>query len=246
MTRSLYFRQIIFPGFRQEWIMPTYEIARFFVITFAVIMVFPYLPGSDSPAFKGVSVFLGILFTLGSSSAIGNLIAGIVLIYMSPFTVGDRVKVENLTGDITEMGLLVTRLRTIKNEDVTIPNSHILTQEAVNYSSSAKSKIKLIIPLTITIGYEVAKNDVKDLLQKSAVGIKSVLTDPAPFVLLTELNGSFISYELNVYTDNADQILQIKSDLRESIIDNFNQAGIEILSPQYISMRDGNKTTVVT
>ena len=162
---------------------------------------------------------------------------------MSPFKVGDRVKVDQLTGDITEMSLLVTRLRTIKNEDVTIPNSHILAQETINYSSSTKTTNKLILPLTITIGYEVANNDVKELLQKSATGVSSVLTEPAPFVLLTELDGSFISYELNIYTDDADQILQIKSDLRESIIDNFNQAGIEILSPQYISMRDGNKTT---
>jgi small-conductance mechanosensitive channel len=216
LSRSLYFRQIIFPGFKKEWVVPTYDIAKFFIIVFAIIMVFPYLPGSDSPAFMGISVFVGVLLTLGSSSAIANIIAGVVLIYMSPFKVGDKVKVGEVTGNISEMGLLVTRVETIKNEQVTIPNSLILTKETINYTASAKSENHLIIPIPVTIGYDVSKDKVKSLLLESSIHIKGVLNEPKAFVLLTELDGSFISYELNVYTKQANDILQIKSDLRES------------------------------
>lgn len=243
-TRSAYFRSIIFPGFKTEWVLPTYNIAKFFIIAFAAIMIFPYLPGSKSPAFQGVSVFIGVLFTIGSSTAISNIIAGVVMIYMSPFRVGDRVKVDDMIGDITEMGLLVTRIRTIKNEEVTIPNSYILSRETVNYSSSAKASHRLTIPIPITIGYEVPKNKVKELLIQSTKNIESIVAEPKPFVLITELDGSYIAYELNVQTDRADKVLQIKSDLRENIIDNFNAESIEILSPMYISTRDGNKSTI--
>lgn len=236
-SRSYYFRQVIFPGFKHEWIAPTYDIAKFFIIAFAVVMIFPYLPGSDSAAFKGVSVFLGIVFTLGSGTAISNLIAGLVLIYMSPFTVGDRVKLGEIVGDITEMGLLVTRLRTVKNEDITIPNSHILTRETTNYSSSAKSPERLIIPITITIGYETNKDKVKELLLASSAACQDTLKDPAPFVLITSLDGSYISYELNVYINSASKILQVKSDIQEQILEEFHNAEIEILSPQYLTMR---------
>lgn len=164
---------------------------------------------------------------------------------MSPFTVGDRVKVDELTGDITEMSLLVTRLRTIKNEDVTIPNTHILAGETINYSSSAKSTKKLIVPLSITIGYEVSKDLVKNLLLKSTANIENVLEEPQAFVLLTSLDNSYISYELNVFTEKANNILQIKSDLMEKILEEFNKSEIEILSPQYISMRESNESTVI-
>lgn len=240
LSSSLYFRQIIFPGFKQEWIMPTYDIAKFFIIVFAAIMVFPYLPGSDSPAFQGISVFVGVLITLGSSTAIANIIAGVVLIYMSPFKLRDRVKIGDVVGDISEMNLLVTRIETIKNEEVTIPNSHILSKETINYTTSAKSVNKLIVPINITIGYDVSKDQVKTLLLESCLDIKGILIEPQAFVLLTELDGSYISYELNVYTDTASEVLRIKSDLRENIITKFHDAKIEILSPQYISMRDGN------
>lgn len=236
LSRSLYFRQTIFRGFKQEWIIPTYDIAKFFIIVFAIIMVFPYLPGSDSPAFKGVSVFLGVLLTLGSSTAISNIIAGIVLIYMSPFRRGDRVKIGDVVGDISEMGLLVTRIETIKNEQVTIPNSQILSKETVNYSASAKSENNLIISVIVTIGYDVSKDTVKSLLLESSKGISDVLEDPAAFVFINELDGSYISYELNVYTSKAKKSLQIKSDLRENIIKKFGESGVEILSPQHLKM----------
>ena len=104
------------------------------------VLIFPYLPGSDSDIFKGVSVFIGILFSLGSSTAIANMVAGLVITYMRPFKIGDRVKIAETTGDVVEKTLLVTRIRTPKNEIITIPNSSILSGNTVNFSSAADEK----------------------------------------------------------------------------------------------------------
>ncbi|HEX3933396.1 MAG TPA: mechanosensitive ion channel domain-containing protein, partial [Puia sp.] len=109
---------IVISGFHEEWAHPTYNIIKFLLYAFMLILVFPYLPGSESPAFKGVSVFLGVLISLGSSSAINNMVAGLVITYMRPFKVGDRVKIGEVTGDVLEKNMLVTRIRTIKNEDI--------------------------------------------------------------------------------------------------------------------------------
>jgi small-conductance mechanosensitive channel len=127
-------------GFYPEWAMPTYQIVRVLVILFAFIAVWPYLPGSDSPAFQGVGVFVGLLLSLGSATAIGNMVGGIVITYMRPFKLGDRVKIADTVGDVIEKSLLVTRVRTPKNVDITIPNAMVLGSHIVNYSSSARRR----------------------------------------------------------------------------------------------------------
>ncbi|GAG94520.1 unnamed protein product, partial [marine sediment metagenome] len=124
-------------GFHKDWARPTFNIIKIILYAFALVFVFPYLPGSDSPAFKGVSIFLGVLFSLGSTSAIANIVAGIVITYMRPFVVGDRVKIGDSVGDIMEKNLLVTRMKTIKNEDITIPNATIINNHLWNYSKYA-------------------------------------------------------------------------------------------------------------
>ena len=235
--------RIELPGFYREWAMPTFNLLRVIVYAFAFILVFPYLPGSDSPAFRGVSVFFGLLISLGSSSAISNLIAGLVITYMRAFWVGDRVRIGDATGDVIEKNLLVTRLRTVKNEDVTIPNSAILNGSTVNYSSGAKER-GLILNSTVTIGYDVPWRKVHELLIAAAEGTTDVLKDPKPFVLQTSLDDFYVSYQINAYTQEAGKQSAMYSELHARILDAFQAAGVEIMSPHYRAERDGNAPAI--
>jgi small-conductance mechanosensitive channel len=233
-------QHITLPGFYPDWAMPSYKIVRFLIIAFALVVAFPYLPGSDSPAFKGVSVFLGVLFSLGSTSAIANVVAGTILTYMRAFTVGDRVKIADTMGDVIEKTLLVTRVRTIKNEDITIPNSMVMASHIVNYSSSAR----LILHTTVTIGYDAPWRQVHELLLAAARSTGQIMAEPAPFVLQTALNDFYVSYELNATTDAPALMANIYSELHKNIQDCFNAAGVEIMSPHYSSLRDGNTMAI--
>ncbi|RYD86845.1 MAG: mechanosensitive ion channel, partial [Sphingobacteriales bacterium] len=205
-------------GFYPEWAMPTYNIIRILLYAFMFVVIFPYLPGSDSKVFQGVTVFLGVLFSFGSSSAVSNMISGVVLTYMRPFKVGDRVKLGEVTGDVIEKNVLVTRIRTIKNEDVTIPNATVLNGHSVNYSSTAKT-FGLILNTTVTIGYEIPWQQVYDLLTSAANQTSGVLTEPKPFVLQTALNDFNVSYQINAYTDKPNQMAGIYSSLYQNIQD---------------------------
>ena len=231
------------PGFYADWAEPTYKIVRFLTIVFATVIIFPYLPGSNSDAFKGISVFLGILFSFGSSSAISSIVSGIVLTYMRPFKIGDRVKISDTVGDIVERTLLVTRVRTIKNVDVTIPNAMVLASHIINYSAQAEGE-GLILHSTVTIGYDAPWQKVHELLLNAAKNTEGILDEPKPFVLQTALNDFYVSYELNVYTDTPKQMSVIYSHLHEQIQDSFNKGGIEIMSPHYSALRDGNNPAV--
>jgi small-conductance mechanosensitive channel len=231
------------PGFYKDWAAPTYKIARFLIIAFTAIVVFPYLPGSKSPAFQGVSIFLGLLLSLGSSSAIANVVAGVVLTYTRAFQLGDRVKIGDAVGDVTEKTLLVTRIRTIKNVDISIPNALVLGTNIVNYSSSAR-ETGLILHTSVTIGYDTPWRTVHDLLIAAAGATNHILSEPAPFVLQTGLNDFYVGYELNAYTREPHKMAQIYSDLHQHIQDKFYEAGVEIMSPHYTSVRDGNATAI--
>lgn len=231
------------PGFYADWAAPTYKLVRVLVMAFALVMAFPYIPGSSSPAFQGISVFLGILLSLGSSSAISNMVAGIVLTYMRPFRVGNRVKIADTMGDVLEKTLLVTRVRTIKNVEVTIPNAMVLSSHIINYSAAAEER-GLILHTTVTIGYESPWPQVHEALKDAAKRTQRLLSQPAPFILQTALNDSTVAYELNVFTKHPNQMAEIYSDLHRNIHDAFNEAGLELMSPHYLSVRDGNESTV--
>jgi small-conductance mechanosensitive channel len=226
-------------SFYPEWAMPTYNIIRVLLYAFMFVVIFPYLPGSDSKIFQGVTVFLGILFSLGSSSAIANMVSGIVLTYMRPYKVGDRIKVGEATGDVVEKNLLVTRLRTIKNEDITIPNATILSSHTTNYTTVAKT-MGLILNTTVTIGYDVPWQTVHNLLITAAEATDGVSSEPKPFVLQTALNDFNVSYQINAYTALSNQMAGVYSRLHQNIQDKFNEAGVEIMSPHYTALRDGN------
>lgn len=235
--------QISFRNFHPDWADTTYKIVRFVLIAFTLVVVFPYLPGSDSVAFKGVSVFLGILFSLGSTSIVSNIVAGLILTYMRAFSISDRVKIADTVGDVVEKTLLVTRVRTIKNVIITIPNGMVLSSHVVNYSSVARDR-ELILNTTVTIGYDAPWRTVHELLIAAALGTEHILSDPKPFVFQTSLDDFYVSYEINAYTDIPHSMAKIYSDLHQNIQDKFNEAGVEIMSPHYKSLRDGNQSTI--
>jgi small-conductance mechanosensitive channel len=237
--------QIQLSGFHSDWAHPTFRILKFLLYAFMLILIFPYLPGSSSPAFQGVSVFVGVLFSLGSSSAIANMVAGMVITYMRPFKVGDRVKIGDITGDVVEKTTLVTRIRTIKNEDVTVPNSTVLLSSTTNYSTNTRvPESGLIIHTTVTIGYDVPWKDMHKALIEAALRTDLILKKPEPFVLQTSLDDFYVSYQINAYTREANRQALIYSQLHQNIQDCCNEAGIEIMSPHYRNQRDGNQTTI--
>ncbi|WP_369765169.1 mechanosensitive ion channel family protein [Flavobacterium sp. WC2429] len=231
------------PGFYADWANPTYQIVRVIVFAFMVVVIFPYLPGSDSPVFQGVSVFLGFLFTFGSAGSLSNIIAGLILTYMRLFKIGDRVKIGEVVGDIIEKSLLVTRIRTIKNEIISIPNSTVMSSHTINYSSDAPEK-GLIIHSTVTIGYDVLWKEMHQALIDAASKTEFVLQEPKPFVLQTSLDDFYVSYEINAYIKEPNKQAVIYSNLHQNIQDVCNERNIEIMSPHYRAARDGNKTTI--
>ncbi len=235
--------RLTLPSFYPEWAAPTYSLVRFFVIAVAAVMVFPYMPGSGSEGFKGISVFIGLLVSLGAASAIANVIAGIVITYMRPFRVGERVKIADAVGDVTGKDLFVVRLRTVKNVDITIPNSLVLANHIINFSSSAATR-GLVLHTRVTIGYDVPWRQVHELLTGAARKVEGILESPAPFVLQTSLDDFSVAYELNAYTDRPAEMAALYSRLHAEVQDAFNAAGVEILSPVYSAVRDGNRATI--
>lgn len=230
-------------GFHADWAMPTFSIVRFLLYAFMFILIFPHIPGSNSPIFKGVSVFLGVLLSLGSTSAVANTVAGLVITYMRPFKLGDRIKIGDITGDVIEKTLLVTRIRTIKNEEITIPNTSVLTGSTTNFSSFSRDD-GLIIYTTVTIGYDVPWREMHKALVDAALQTDMILSEPVPFVLQTSLDDFYVSYQVNAFTHEPNKMAEIYSMLHQNIQDVCNERGIEIMSPHYRSERDGNITTI--
>ncbi|MBE8720497.1 mechanosensitive ion channel family protein [Sphingobacterium pedocola] len=231
------------PGFYADWTLPTYQILRVLLTAFMLIVIFPYLPGSKSPIFQGVSVFIGILFTFGSAGALGNVVAGLVITYMRPFSIGDRVKIGDVQGDIIEKTLLVTRLRTIKNEIISVPNSQVMNSHTINYSTDAPLN-GLIVHTTLTIGYDIPWQTVHKLAIEAALNVEYIEADPTPFVLQTSLDDYYVSYQINGYTKQPNKQAIIYSELHKNLLDEFHGAGIEIMSPHYRVVRSNEDTAM--
>jgi small-conductance mechanosensitive channel len=230
-------------GFYPDWAEPTAKLVRVLVLVLVIVIIFPYLPGSKSPAFQGISIFVGVLLSLGSSSAVANGIAGIILTYMRSFLIGDWVKIGDTIGEVVEKNILVTRILTPKQEVITIPNATVMNGSVMNYTREAKNA-GVIFHTTVTIGYDAPWKTVHKLLVDAARATQHVLTQPAPFVLQTALNDFYVAYELNAYTDTPRNMQFIYSDLHQNIQDAFNDAGVEICSPHFSALRDGNAITI--
>lgn len=223
-------------GFHRDFAMPTFTIVRFLLQAFTLVLIFPYLPGANSDIFKGISVFIGVLFSLGSSSAISNIIAGLVITYMRPFRIGDRITIADKTGIVIEKSPLVTRLRTIKNEEITIPNSSVLSGNTVNYSTFSEEGICFQVELTV--GYEEPWQRIHELLLQIPSRVKRVNLNPAPFVLQKKLDDFYVLYELNVYIQKSAEIELAKSEIFQLILDDFLAAGIEMNGPHIFAKAD--------
>ncbi|MGA8862298.1 MAG: mechanosensitive ion channel family protein [Gallionella sp.] len=236
--------ELKFEWFYQDWAHPTYQIVRFLIIVTALISVYPYIPGSSSRAFQGVGLVLGAIISFASSSAISNIVAGVILTYTRAFRLGDRIKVGETTGDVVGKTLLVTRVETIKREIVTIPNSLVMGAQIINFSTSADEGDGVILHTSVTIGYDVPWKQVRDLLVEAARETKNILEKPEPFVLQTALSDFYVSYEINAYTKEPKYMAFTYSELHKNILDKFDAAGVEIMSPHYFALRDGNAAAV--
>jgi small-conductance mechanosensitive channel len=179
-----------------------------------------------------VSLFLGIVFSLGSSTAIANIIAGYMMTYRRAFKVGDRVRIGDIVGDVIEVRLQVTHLRSVKNEEIVVPNSQILSSDVLNYSSLARTD-GLILHTEVGIGYETPWRQVEAMLVAAAERTSGLLTEPRPFVLLKKLGDFAVVYELNVYCQEARTMNALYTALHRNILDVFNEYGVQIMTPAY-------------
>ena len=235
--------RITIPGFYAEWSGTSFNLLRLMVYALTLIIIFPYLPGSDSPAFQGLSIFMGLLLSLGSTTAVANVVAGIVLTYTRAFSVGDRVSIDNTIGVVVERGMFVTRLENSKNEIISIPNSMSLSSHIINYSDQAKGP-GVLLYTSVTIGYDVPWTKVHELLINAALKTDSIDEKPEPFVLQKSLDDYSINYQLNATTRNAVGMPRTHSNMNANILDAFNEAGVEIMSPMFMATRDGSELTI--
>ena len=234
---------LVVGGFDPEWADPTYKLLRVVAIVFTLMVGFPYLPGAESEFFQGFSLFVGALVTLGSTAAVGNMVSGVILTYTRAFRVGDRVRIGEALGDVQARSLFVTRLRTIYNEEITIPNGLVLGGHVVNYSEAAK-RGALVLRIEVGLGYEVHWRKIDDLLKAAALQTPGVLPDPPPFVWPKTLDNFAVVYELHVHTDRADKMGRTKAELQRSVLDALHDAGIEIMTPEIHGVRDSSQTAL--
>ena len=220
-------------GFEADWAKPTERIVRFALIAMALVIAYPYIPGSGSEAFKGIGVVVGLMFSLGSASVIGNLVAGLGIAFRRAFRVGDRIRIGDTIGEVTQVELLTTYLRSPKNEQIVIPNSLILNNEVVNYSALVRSGAGLIVHTNVGIGYETPWRQVEAMLIQAARRTPGIRAEPEPFVLQRSLGDFAVNYEINAYTDEPRRILGTYSDLHRNILDVFNEYGVQIMTPAY-------------
>ncbi len=221
-------------SFDRDLALPTYRLVRLIVILFAIVMAYPYIPGSDSAAFKGLSVLAGLIISLGSQSVIGNIIAGYSLLYRRPFKIGDRIKLGDTVGIVTELRVLTTRLRSQKNEEIVIPNTTVLNGEVVNYSTLAREQ-GLILHTTVGIGYETPWRQVEAMLKEAAARTSGLHDKPKPFVLQKALGDFAVTYEINAFCNDPKHMAHIYSALHRNILDVFNEYGVAIMTPNYVA-----------
>lgn len=228
-------------GFYPDWAAPTFYILRVLCYALMLVMIWPLLPSSNSAVFQGVSVFMGVIVSLGSTSIIGNAMAGLVMTYMRPFHIGDYIKVGDIEGEVIEKNILVTRIRTRKNEIITIQNSNMLSAQTSNYTEAAK-EFGIIVHTKVTIGYDVPWQSIKEIMEGAALETDGVKKNPKPYMRITALNDFYVEYEINAYTDNSADLPRIYSELHQNLLKHFFEAGVEIMSPHMYGIREGVET----
>ena len=220
--------------FEDHWIAPTNMLVRALTIVIALVFAYPYIPGSDSRAFQGLTILAGIMVSLGSNTVVSNMMAGLFVIYRRSTNVGDRIKVGDKIGDVTEIKLMETLIKSIKNEMISIPNAQLLNSEVINYSRKVDGR-GILVHTTVGIGYEEPPKKIKAMLVEAAHRTQGLKKNPEPFVLWTQLADYAINYEINAYTSRGSSLPKILSDLHENIVDVFNENGTQIMTPSYIA-----------
>jgi small-conductance mechanosensitive channel len=224
---------IVLKNFEPGWVWPTHRLARAALIIIAVIIAYPYIPGSDTAAFKGMTILLGLLVSIGSNSVASNLLAGLVVVYKRSINIGDRIQVGDVIGDVERVSLLDTQIRSLKNVLVSVPNSTLLNNQVANFTQTGETS-GLLIHTTVGIGYDEPRHEVERLLVEAASETPGLKPDPAPFVLQTELASHDVKYQLNAYRVEGGDPEIIRSNLNACIIDRFNEAGVQIMTPFYV------------
>ena len=233
VSKEIATERLVIQGFYPDWAHATFNLLRFLSYAFMVILIFPLLPDSETAVFRGVSVFLGILFSLGSTTIISNVVAGLVLTYMRSFKLGDRVKVGEVLGDVVEKTPFAVRIKTSKKEVVTVPNGALLSSNVVNYSTSGDERSGVILYMPVTVSYDVPLRDAIELITKAALKTENVLDNPAPFVLVKNLGNVATELELNIYTHEPEKQPRIFSDMNGNIRSLFEQNGINMVTPVF-------------
>jgi small-conductance mechanosensitive channel len=239
ITQEVERGRLTIPGFYSDWAHATYNLLRIFIVAFTIVLIFPLLPESESMVFRGVSVFIGVLFSIGSSSVVSNMMAGMVITYMRSFKIGDRIKVDEVFGDVVEKTLFVIRIQTVKKEIITVPNSTVLSSNVTNYSAAAgEHGLGVILYLDMDVGYDIAWEKANELLIEAALKTEHVQTTPPPFVLTRKLGDSAVTHQINVYTKRPDLQAKILSDVNRNTLEVFKREGIDMTVPVYEVTRD--------
>lgn len=236
-------RRIHVKHFYPEWADTSFGLIKLMIYVLTAVIVFPYLPGSSSPAFQGISIFVGVLLSLGSTAVVANVVAGVVLTYTRAFSPGDQVKIGHVKGRILERSTFVTRIQTHKNEVVAVPNSITLTDSIVNYSKNMGRR-GLLIHTEVTIGYDIPWLKVNELLIAAALKTEHIEEEPAPFVLQKSLDDYYVCYEINGWTHVPERLPRIYSELHANILDEFHGHKVEITSPAFMATRRHQETTI--
>jgi small-conductance mechanosensitive channel len=219
-------------GVHPETAGATRRLVNTLIWLFTVVIAYPFLPGSDSEVFKGVSVFLGVLITLGSTGVVGHMMSGLVLVYSRALKPGDIVRVADIDGVVLEVGSLSTKLSNFRNEEFTIPNTVMVSTTIKNYSRLDRDRGPALT-ITMTIGYDAPWRVVHELLLTAAARTAGVRKEPAPFVMQTNLSDFFVEYELIVRVERPEERIMVRDRLNQNIQDTFNERGVQIMSPHF-------------
>jgi len=222
------------PGVERETARTTQTLLIAAVWLFALVVAYPFIPGSDTEAFKGLSVLVGLMITLGSTGLINQVISGLFVIYSRSLRPGDYVRIGDIEGQVMNVGFLATKLKTPRQEEITMPHSVLVGAATTNYSHLAGDN-GMVVTVSVTIGYDVPWRQVHSLLLLGAARTRGIRSEPAPRVLQRELSDFYVQYHLMAHLQEGENRAEVMSELHAQIQDAFNEFGAQIMSPHFES-----------
>jgi small-conductance mechanosensitive channel len=218
-----------------ETARPTRRIFNFAIWVFALAMAYPYLPGAGTEAFKGLSVLVGVMVSIGGASVVGQAFSGLILMYLKSFRRGDYVRIGDSEGTVIELGTFTTRIRTGLGEEITLPNSNVMNTTTKNYSRAFPGT-GCVVDTTVTIGYSTPWRQVHAMLEEAARRTTDIASTPEPFIRKTALSDFYVEFRLVAYTPSAspERRADVLNRLHANILDVFNEHNVQIMSPHYM------------